>query len=60
VPKVSAMGLTNRDWYRKDSYEIIPPVPFVALDYVLCVVVVFLVGIASNAQIASLVVSAGR
>jgi hypothetical protein len=54
------MGLTNRDWYRKDSYEIIPPVPFVALDYVLCVVVVFLVGIASNAQIASLVVSAGR
>jgi hypothetical protein len=54
------MGLTNRQWYRKDSYEIIPPVPFVALDYVLCAVVFFLIGIASNEQIASLVAAAGR
>jgi hypothetical protein len=54
------MGLTNRKWYLKDSYEVIPPVPFVALDYVLCAVVFLLIGIASNAQIASLIASVGR
>ena len=60
MAKVSVMGFTNRQWYLRDSHEIIPPVPFVALDYVLCVVVFFLTGIASNAQIASLVAAAGR
>ncbi len=54
------MGLMNREWYLKDSHEVIPPVPFVALDYALCAVVFLLVGVASNAQIASLIASVGR
>jgi hypothetical protein len=39
--------------YLKDQ----SPMPFVGLDYVLCTIVFILIGIASNAQIASLVVS---
>jgi len=37
-----------------------PPMPFVALDYVLCALVFFLTGIAANAQIASLIASTPR
>jgi hypothetical protein len=54
------MGLMNREWYLKDLHEVIPPVPFVALDYVLCAVVFLLVGIASNPQIASLIASVAK
>jgi hypothetical protein len=54
------MGLMNRKWYLKEPYQVIPPVPFVALDYLLCAVVFFLTGIASNAQIARLIGSIGR
>jgi hypothetical protein len=47
----------DKKWYLKDQYANIPPMPFVALDYVLCGLVFFLTGIASNAQIATLVAS---
>lgn len=50
----------DRKSYLKDQYSDIPPMPFVALDYVLCAVVFLLIGIASNAQIANLVASAHR
>jgi hypothetical protein len=46
--------------YLKDPYADMPPVPFVALDYLLCGIVFFLIGIASNAQIAGLVASIRR
>ena len=44
----------------RDPYLYIPPIPFVALDYVLCAIAFFLTGIASNAQIASLIASVRR
>jgi hypothetical protein len=44
----------------RDPYLYIPPIPFVASDYVLCVIAFFLTGIASNAQIASLIASVRR
>ena len=56
-PEVAVM---DRKSYLKDRYSDIPPMPFVALDYVLCAVVFLLVGIASNAQIANLLVSVYR
>jgi hypothetical protein len=56
----SLMGSTPKKWYRKEPYVDIQPVPFVALDYVLCAVVFLLIGIASNVQIANFVTSIGR
>jgi hypothetical protein len=50
----------DKKWYLKDQHANIPPMPFVALDYVLCGLVFFLTGIASNAQIAALVASARK
>jgi hypothetical protein len=50
----------DKKWYLKDPYADTPPMPFVALDYVLCGIVFFLIGIASNAQIASLIASVRR
>jgi hypothetical protein len=44
----------------RDPDLYIPPIPFVALDYVLCAIAFFLTGIASNAQIASLIASVRR
>lgn len=46
--------------YLKDPYADVPPMPFVALDYVLCTILFLLMGIASNPQIANFVASAGR
>ena len=40
--------------YLKDQYADLPPMPFAALDYVLCAIVFFLIAIASNAQFAGL------
>ena len=54
------MGSTPKKWYLKEPYADIPPMPFVALDYVLCAIAFLLVGIASNAQIANFVTSIGR
>ena len=54
------MGSTPKKWYLKEPYEEIRPMPFVALDYVLCAIVFLLVGIAFNAQIANFVTSIGR
>ncbi len=56
-PEVAFM---HRKSYLKDRYSDIPPMPFVAWDYVLCAGAVLLVGIASNAQIANLLVSIYR
>lgn len=47
----------QKKWYLKDQYTDFPPMPFAALDYVLCAVVFFLIGIASNAQFAGLIAS---
>jgi hypothetical protein len=47
----------QKKWYLKDEYADFPPMPFAALDYVLCAIVFFLIGIASNAQFAGLVAS---
>ena len=46
--------------YLKDQYADFPPKPFAVLDYVLCAIVFFLIGIASNAQLAGLVASIHR
>jgi hypothetical protein len=49
-----------RKWYLKDQDADFPPIPFAALDYVLCAIVFFLIGIASNAQFAGFVTSIHR
>jgi len=54
------LRVMDRKPYLKDPYSDIPPMPFVALDYVLCAIVFVLIGIASNAQIANLLVSTLR
>lgn len=46
----------NRKAYLKDPYFVNPPNPFTGLDYVLCAVAFFLVGIASVPAIAALIV----
>jgi hypothetical protein len=56
----SFMGSTPKKWYLKEPYVDIQPMPFVALDYVLCAIVFLLIGIASNAQIANFITSIGR
>jgi hypothetical protein len=52
-------GVMHKKWYLKDPYADFPPMPFIALDYVLCALVFFLTGIASRPQIASLIASIG-
>jgi hypothetical protein len=54
------MSFVNRNWYLRGSSEAVPPVPFAALDYVLCAVAFFLMGIAFNSDIATLVASVGK
>jgi hypothetical protein len=54
------MSFVSRSWYLRGSSEAVPPVPFVAFDYVLCAVAFFLIGIAFNSDIAALVVSVGK
>ena len=54
------MGSTPKKWYLKEPYADIRPMPFVAVDYVLCAIVFLLMGIAFNAQIANFVASFGR
>jgi hypothetical protein len=49
-----------KKWYLKDPYVDVPPMPFVALDYVLCAILFLLIGIVSNPQIANFVASEGR
>jgi hypothetical protein len=56
----SPMSFVNRNWYLRGSSETVPPVPFTALDYVLCAVAFFLMGIAFNSDIATLVASVGK
>jgi hypothetical protein len=46
--------------YLREPYSDIPPIPFGILDYALCAIVFLLMGIASNAQIAGLIVSVKR
>jgi hypothetical protein len=46
----------NRKAYLKDTYFDNPPKPFTGLDYVLCIIAFFLVGIASVPAIAALIV----
>jgi len=53
-PEVAVM---DRKSHLKDRYSDIPPIPFAALDYLLCAVAFLLIGIASNALIASLLAS---
>jgi hypothetical protein len=48
------LRVMDRKSYLKDRYSDIPPMPFVALDYVMCAIVFLLIGIAANAQIANL------
>ena len=58
---VPIMRFLNRKRHLlKDSYEVIPPVPFSRLDYVLCAIAFLLMGIASNPQIASLIAPVGK
>jgi hypothetical protein len=54
------MGSTPKKWYLKEPYAGVRPMPFVALDYVLCAIVFLLIGIAFNVQIANFVTSIGR
>jgi hypothetical protein len=54
------MGSTPKKWYLKEPYAEIPPMPFVAVDYVLCGIAFLLIGIASNTQIANFVTSIGK
>jgi hypothetical protein len=54
------MSFVNRNWYLRGSSEAVPPVPFAAFDYVLCAVAFFLMGIAFNSDIATLVASVGK
>ena len=54
------MSFVNRNWYLRGSSEAVPPVPFATLDYVLCAVAFFLIGIAFNSDIATLVASVGK
>jgi hypothetical protein len=54
------MSFGNRNWYQKDSYEPVPPVPFATFDYALCAIAFFLIGIAFNSDIATLVASVGK
>jgi hypothetical protein len=54
------MGFMQKKWYLKDPYADLPPMPFVALDYVLCAIAFLLMGIASNAQVAGLIGSLRR
>ena len=53
-------GVMLKKWYLKDPYADVRPMPFVALDYVLCAILFLLVGIASNGQIADFVASIRR
>lgn len=50
----------NRKVYLKDPYLDNSPEPFSGLDYVLCAIAFFLVGIASVPQIASLILLSRR
>ena len=50
----------HKKWYLKDPYADFPPMPFFVLDYLLCALVFFLIGIASNAHIASLAAAIGK
>lgn len=59
-PANSPQKLMNRKAYVKDSYFENPPKPFSGLDYVLCAIAFFLVGIASVQQIASLIAPSGK
>jgi hypothetical protein len=54
------MESTPKKWYLKEPHADIRPMPFVALDYVLCAIVFLLIGIACNAQIANFVASIRR
>jgi hypothetical protein len=56
----SPMSFVNKNWYLRGSSEAVPPVPFAAFDYVLCAVAFFLMGIAFNSDIATLVASVGK
>jgi hypothetical protein len=53
-------AVMDRKSHLKDRNSDIPPIPFAALDYLLCAVTFLLVGIASNALIANLLVSIYR
>ena len=53
--KESPQAFMNRKAYLKDPYFVNPPNPFTGLDYVLCAVAFFLVGIASVPAIAALI-----
>ena len=50
----------NRKAYLKDPYFGNAPKPFSGLDYVLCAIAFFLVGIASVQQIAILLAPSGK
>ena len=54
------MSFANRNSYLRGSSGAIPPVPFATLDYALCAVAFFLMGIAFNSDIARLVASVGK
>jgi hypothetical protein len=54
------MGSTPKKWYLKEPYAAMQPMPFVALDYVLCAIAFLLIGIASNTPIANFVTSIGK
>jgi hypothetical protein len=56
----SSVGVMHKKWYLKDPYADFPPMPFIALDYVLCALVFFLTGIASSPEIANLIASIGK
>ncbi len=52
----SPQAFMNRKAYLKDPYFDNPPKPFTSLDYILCAIAFFLVGIASVPAIAALMV----
>jgi hypothetical protein len=50
----------NRKAYLKDSYATTPPTPFSGLDYVLCAIAFFLVGIAAVPALTALLIAPGK
>jgi hypothetical protein len=50
----------NRKAYLKDPYFATPPTPFSGLDYVLCAIAFFLVGIAAVPALTALLIAPGK
>ena len=60
MPTPKDRGVMHKKWYLKDPNADFPPMPFIALDYLLCAIAFLLIGIAFNPEIAGLIASVRR